>query len=302
MVSSDFDQSQTGRIMNHKDQGFTAEQFQKLLNLIDKQETPENVANMSDDLLITGNDIVLIKESQNTLQQNFKIKDLGELKYFLGIEFLRSDKGILMTQRKYTLELILEWGLAGLKPAITPLEQHMKYTTTKYDKHLKQENDDPQLVDKCAYQRLVGRLLYLAMTRLNISYAVQTLSQYMHDPKQSHFEGALHVVRYLKGNPGLGILLSSDKNDKINAFCDSDWASCAITRKSVTGYCVKLGKSLVSWKSKKQETVSRSTAEAEYRSMASTVSEIIWLVGLLKEMNMEAKLPEVSNVLWGVNE
>uniref|UniRef100_A0A3Q7GPN1 Reverse transcriptase Ty1/copia-type domain-containing protein n=1 Tax=Solanum lycopersicum TaxID=4081 RepID=A0A3Q7GPN1_SOLLC len=129
------------------------------------------------------------------------------------------------------------------------------------------------------------------MTRTNISYAVQTLSQFMHDPKQSHLEGELHVVRYLKENPGLGILLSSDKDDSLNAFCDFDWASCAVTRKSITGYCVKLGKSLVSWKSKKQETMSMSTTEAEYRSMASAVAEIILLVGLLKEMNMEVKIP-----------
>uniref|UniRef100_A0A3Q7FKL7 Reverse transcriptase Ty1/copia-type domain-containing protein n=1 Tax=Solanum lycopersicum TaxID=4081 RepID=A0A3Q7FKL7_SOLLC len=244
-----------------------------------------------DDLIITGNDLQLIKESKNILQQNFKIKDLGELRYFLGIEFLRSSKGILMTQRKYILELISEWGLAGAKPAITPLEQHMKFTTSDYDKHLRKhdnnESDDPQLIDKHVYQRLVGKLLYVAVTRPDISYAVQTLSQFMHDPKQSHLEGALHVVRYLKGRPGLGILLSSKRDCTLRGFCDSDWASCAVTRKSVTGYCMKLGNSLISWKSKKQETISRSTAEAEYRSMASAVAEVIWLVGLLEEMNMK---------------
>ena len=95
-----------------------------------------------DDLLITGNDLQLIKESQNILQQNFKIKDLGELRYFLGIKFLRSNKGILMTQRKYILELILEWGLAGAKPAITPLEQRMKFTISYYDKHLRKQDDN----------------------------------------------------------------------------------------------------------------------------------------------------------------
>lgn len=109
----------------------------------------------------------------------------------------------------------------------------------------------------------MGRLLYLAMTRPDISHVFQTLSQFMHDLIQSYLEGTLHVARYLRGNSGFGILLISDKNDTINVVCDSDWASCAITRKSVTGYCVKLGKSLVSWKSKKQEIVSRSTTEAE---------------------------------------
>ena len=95
-----------------------------------------------DDLIITGNDLQLIKESKIILQKNFKIKDLGELRYFLGIEFLRSSKGILMTQRKYILELILEWGLAGAKPAITPLEQRMKFTISYYDKHLRKQDDN----------------------------------------------------------------------------------------------------------------------------------------------------------------
>ncbi|XP_060170821.1 uncharacterized mitochondrial protein AtMg00820-like [Lycium barbarum] len=100
------------------------------------------------------------------------------------------------------------------------------------------KNNDPLLKDRSVYHKLVGKLLYLAMTRPDISYAVQTLSQFMHAPKQSHLDAALHVIRYLKGKPGFGITLSSDKDDTITAFCDSDWASCAVTRNSVTGYIV----------------------------------------------------------------
>ncbi|XP_055833608.1 uncharacterized mitochondrial protein AtMg00240-like [Solanum dulcamara] len=151
-----------------------------------------------------------------------------------------------MTQRKYILELISERGLAGEKHVMTPPEQHRKFAITEYDKYLKKEDNDPQLVDKSAYQRLVGKLLYLAMTRPAISYAVQTLSQYMYDTKQSHLEGALHVVRYIKGRTDLGILLSSDKNNTLKTFCDSDWAFCAAIKKSVTGYYVKFGRSLIS--------------------------------------------------------
>lgn len=99
-------------------------------------------------MLVTENDSMLIKDSQNTLQQNFKIKDLGESRHFLGIEFLRSSKGILMIQRKYTLELISKWGVVGPKPVMTPLEQHIRFTTTDYDKHLKKDDDDLELVDK----------------------------------------------------------------------------------------------------------------------------------------------------------
>ncbi|XP_060190905.1 uncharacterized mitochondrial protein AtMg00810-like [Lycium barbarum] len=90
--------------------------------------------------------------------------------------------------------------------------------------------------------------LYLATTRPDISYAIQHLSQFMHAPKMSHYETALHVVRYIKGNPRLGLLMTNKQSNKITAHCDADWASCLLSRKSVTGFCIKLGDYLVSWK------------------------------------------------------
>ena len=109
-----------------------------------------------------------------------------------------------------------------------------------------------------AYQRLIGRLLYLTTTRPDICFVVQVLSQFMQKPKVSHWEAALRLVRYIKGCPGQGILLSSEDSNEMEAFCDSDWAACPNTRRLVTGYVIKLGNSLISWKSKKQHTVSRS--------------------------------------------
>lgn len=101
------------------------------------------------------------------------------------------------------------------------------------------------------YQRLLERLLYLTNTRPDIMFAVQHLSQFIHRPKKSHLEAAFRVVRYLKENPGQGILPSSGSKSQLVAFCDSDWASCPMSRRSVTGFCVKIRESLVSWKSKK---------------------------------------------------
>ncbi|XP_031283676.1 secreted RxLR effector protein 161-like [Pistacia vera] len=128
------------------------------------------------------------------------------------------------------------------------------------------------------------------MTRPDISFAVQTLSQYMQSPKQSHLEAALRVIRYVKKEPALGLLMSAKSTKELVAFCDSDWASCAVSRKSVSGYCIKMGDSLLYWKSKKQNTIARSSVEAEYRSMAGTVAELIWVTGLLKEIDVEAKI------------
>ncbi|XP_069150994.1 uncharacterized mitochondrial protein AtMg00810-like [Solanum lycopersicum] len=244
-----------------------------------------------DDLLITGNDSNMIHETKAALQHAFKIKDLGELRYFLGLEFARSDSGILIHQRKYTLELLADMGLSGAKPISTPMEMNLKLTSTEYDDHMDSSHKDTLLEDPASYQRLVGRLLYLTTTRPDISFAVQCLSQFMHAPKVSHMNSALRLVRYLKTEPGLGILMSSTGGDSLQVFCDADWGSCINNRRSITGYLIKYGESLISWRSKKQVTVSRSSAEAEYRAMASTVAEIVWTVGLFQELEVDISLP-----------
>ncbi|GJX77415.1 ribonuclease H-like domain-containing protein [Tanacetum coccineum] len=113
----------------------------------------------------------------------------------------------------------------------------------------------------------------------------------MHAPLQSHLKVALRVIRYLKNSPGTGIQIYKDKNLKLSCFTDSDWAKCLRTRKSVFGYCVFFGKSLISWKSKKQTTVSRSSAEAEYRCMASAICEVIWITNLLYDLCITNLLP-----------
>ena len=113
----------------------------------------------------------------------------------------------------------------------------------------------------------------------------------MHSPKQSHMNVALRVVKYIKNAPGLGLLMPSDSSGKFVAYCDSDWGGCLQTRRSVTGYLVKFGNAIVSWKSKKQETVARSSAEAEFISMASVVAEVTWLIGLYKELGISIEVP-----------
>ncbi|XP_070036415.1 uncharacterized mitochondrial protein AtMg00810-like [Nicotiana tomentosiformis] len=151
------------------------------------------------------------------------MKDLGELKFFLGIEFARSRSEIVMSQRKYAMELISEMGLAGAKPAGTPLETNLKLTSVEYDIIVgSPECEDTLFDDIGAYQRLVGMLLYLTMTRVDITFVVQVLSQFMHKLKQSHWEAALRVVKYVKTSPCLGILMPSKGLDKLEAYCDLD--------------------------------------------------------------------------------
>jgi len=141
------------------------------------------------------------------------------------------------------------------------------------------------------YRRLVGRLIYLCFTRPELSYCVHVLSQFMQQPRTEHWEAALRVVRYLKSNPGQGVLLDSRCDLQLSGWCDSDWAACPLTRKSLTGWIVFLGHSPISWKTKKQNTVARSSAEAEYRSMASTTCELKWIKSVLSNLGVTHSMP-----------
>ncbi|RVW25775.1 Retrovirus-related Pol polyprotein from transposon RE2 [Vitis vinifera] len=235
-----------------------------------------NVLVYVDDLIISGNDSAALKTFKAYLSDCFKMKDLGVLKYFLGIEVARSSAGLFLCQRKYTLDIVSEAGLLGAKPCGFPIEQNHRLGLANGE----------LLSNPESYRRLVGRLIYLAVTRPDLAYSVHILSQFMHEPRIEHWEAALRVVRYLKGTPGQGILLRADSDLSLQGWCDSDWAACPVTRRSLSGWLVFLGQSPISWKTKKQHTVSRSSAEAEYRAMAAVTCELKWLKGLLLSLGV----------------
>ena len=187
----------------------------------------------------------------------------------------RSAKGIALSQRKYTLDLLSDVGMLGCRAASTPIDPNHKVTA---------QSGEP--VDKERYQRLVGRLLYLCHTRPDIAFAVSVVSRYMHEPRSDHLEAVNRILRYLKGTPGRGLLFESNKHLVIDGYCDADWASCLDDRRSTSGFCVFVGGNLVSWRSKKQAVVSRSTAEAEYRAMAQGLSDMLWTRNLLEELKI----------------
>jgi Reverse transcriptase (RNA-dependent DNA polymerase) len=231
-----------------------------------------------DDMIISGNDEVEIVWLKRKLGKEFEVKDLGQLRYFIRIEIARGAEGIVLSQRKYVLDLLAETGMLGCRPAVAPINQKFK---------LSAEAGEP--VDRERYQRLVGRLIYLSHTRLDISFAVSVVSRYMHDPREGHMDVVYHILRYLKNAPGKGLIFRKNGHLNIEDYCDSDWASCSDDRKSTSGYCMFIGGNLVSWKSKKQTVVTRSTAEAEYRAMALGVAEMLWLRALLVEFKVDQR-------------
>ncbi|XP_019172762.1 PREDICTED: uncharacterized protein LOC109168175 [Ipomoea nil] len=158
------------------------------------------------------------------LDTSFKIKDLGNLNYFLGIEAFKNPNGISLHQRKYTLEILKENGFFDAKPAKTPCTPSLRLNNTEGTLL-----DNPKI-----FRRLVGKLVYLTNTRADISYSVQQLSQFVDKPRDSHLTAAHSILRYLKGSTGKGLFYSSKSSLKFQGFSDSDWATCTETRKSIT--------------------------------------------------------------------
>ncbi|KAK1414482.1 hypothetical protein QVD17_30227 [Tagetes erecta] len=229
-----------------------------------------------DDVVITGNDEDKIKRTKDHLNTTFSIKNIGPLKYFLGIEVARTGDGVVLSQHKYAMDVLTDCGQLGCRPSSFPMEQNLKL-----DKCHESHKTDASL-----YRRLIGRLLYLQVTRPDIAYAVNVLSQFVSDPRNDHMNAVLHVLRYIKSTIGQGIFIPKNGGLNLVAYCDADWLGCPFTRRSRTGYLVLLGGAPVPWKTKKQSVVSRSSAEAEYRAMATTVSEILWIRWLLKDLRV----------------
>ncbi|CAL1405238.1 unnamed protein product [Linum trigynum] len=241
-----------------------------------------------DDVILAGDDMEFIQHVKDALHRQFGIKNLGPLKYFLGIEVARSRAGIALCQRKYTLDLLQDSGLSAGRPSLFPIEQQHQLTRPPDD-----DSTRVSAEDAAAYRRLIGRLQYLTVTRPDIVYAVNILSRYVHAPTLEHVAAADRVLRYLKSAPGQGILLPSTGDLRLTAYCDADWGGCQSSRHSTSGYFVTLGTAPISWRTKKQSVVARSSAEAEYRSMAGAVSEVIWLGALLRDLGIPSAAPTV---------
>lgn len=239
-----------------------------------------------DDLLITGTSEVLERELQRHLKLKFLLKDLGRLHYFLGIQAHWHNDSLLLTQQKYVLDLLKRVKMDNSKSLATPQATGSAVQRCSF------EFDDPTL-----YRSTIGSLLYLLFTRPEISFTVNRLAQYMHRPTNEHWQEVKRVLRYLQGTTEYGLLLRPSTVCEINAYSDSDWAGSIEDRKSTTGFAIYLGRNLVSWASKKQRSVSRSSTEAEYRAIANTTSEVLWIRNLLQELGVQTRIP----ILWSDN-
>ncbi|KAL6323033.1 hypothetical protein AAG906_023651 [Vitis piasezkii] len=326
-----------------------------------------------DDIVITGSDQNGIQKLKQRLFTHFQTKDLGKLKYFLGIEIAQSSSGVVLSQRKYALDILEETGMLDCKPVDTLMDPNVKLIPGQGE----------PLGDPGRYRRLVGKLSYLTITRPDIYFPVSIVSQLLQSPCDCHWDVVIRILRYIKSTPGqgciylvvyvddivitdtqssLGVVTSQRKyaldileetgmleckpvdtpmdpnvkhvlgqgeplrdrgryrrlvgklnyltitrpyisffvsvvrtpgqgmlyedrdHTQIVGYTDVDWAGLPSDRRSTSGYCVFIGGNLISWKSKKQDVVARSSANAEYRAMTLATCELIWLRQLLQEL------------------
>ncbi|CAH9107012.1 unnamed protein product [Cuscuta europaea] len=235
-----------------------------------------------DDIIITGNSPSLISSFINSIASHFAMKDLGDLHFFLGVQAIRNSKGLFLSQQKYVSDSLLHFHLHTLKPVRTPLATRTSLSLT----------DGELLSDATEYRSMVGALQCLTLTRPDITYAVHLVSQFMHAPRTTHMFAVKRIFRYLQGTLDHGLWLQTSARPVcILAYSDADWAGCPDSSRSTTGFAVFLGPNLVSWKSKKQLTVSKSYTEAEYRAIAYTVQDTLHIRSILFVLSFPIRDP-----------
>lgn len=249
-----------------------------------------------DDIILTGNNSTAIDKIIKQLSQTFALQDLGSLSYFLGIELVHKDSDILLSQKKYILELLQRANLSHAKPVSSPI-------TTTANLYL---GDSALFDDPVKYRQLVGALQYVTLSCPDITYAVNKVCQFMHSPTINHWSPVKRILWYLQGTSDYGLLIKQNSGSvlhaytnshapSLNAFSDADWVGSIDDRRSTGGYAIYLGNNLISWSARKQRTVSWSSTESEYKALADTVAELTWLEALLRELRVSMKSVPV---LW----
>ncbi|KAJ9566817.1 LOW QUALITY PROTEIN: hypothetical protein OSB04_002783 [Centaurea solstitialis] len=235
-----------------------------------------------DDIIFGSTNPKLCEKFELLMKSEYKMSMMGELTFFFGLQIKQSEKGIFINQGKYVHEMLKKFDLTSCTPMKTPMAPPLSLD----------KNSKGKPVDVTLYRGMIGSLLYLTASRPDIMYSTCLCARYQAEPKESHLTAVKRIFRYLKGTPNLGLWYSKDSGFDLTAYSDSDFSGCKIDRKSTTGGCHLLGGKLVSWTSKKQNSVSTSIAEAEYVAAGICCAQVLWLRNQLQDYDIQlSKIP-----------
>ena len=235
-----------------------------------------------DDIIFGSTNQKSCEEFSRVMTQKFEMSMMGELNYFLGFQVKQLKDGTFISQTKYTQDLIKRFGMKDAKPAKTPMGT---------DGHT-DLNKGGKSVDQKAYRSMIGSLLYLCASRPDIMLSVCMCARFQSDPRECHLVAVKRILRYLVATPCFGIWYPKGSTFDLIGYSDSDYAGCKVDRKSTSGTCQFLGRSLVSWNSKKQTSVALSTAEAEYVAAGQCCAQLLWMRQTLRDFGYNlSKVP-----------
>ncbi|GKV19030.1 hypothetical protein SLEP1_g29330 [Rubroshorea leprosula] len=226
-----------------------------------------------DDFLITGSDVQAMEHFMLVMKE-FDMSDLREMSYFLSLEIKQCGNGIFLSQQKYARDMMKKFNMGYSNPISTPLVLNCKMS----------KNDGSAYVDASWYRSIIGSLLYLTATRLDIMFVASLLSRYMSSPTQVQLSVAKGVLRYVNGTVDYGIWFSKNDYGCLSRYLDSDWVGSIDDDRNTSGYLFKFGLGVFCWNSCKQEVVAQSPAKAEYISAVEASNHVIWLRKMLSDM------------------
>ncbi|XP_043714634.1 uncharacterized mitochondrial protein AtMg00810-like [Telopea speciosissima] len=217
------------------------------------------------DIIITGSDTDMVTSLRQQLSREFSIKDLGKLHFFLGIEVVPHSRGLVLTQSRYISDLLKRTGMVDCKSVKTPMATSVKLS----------DSGGALMSDPTTYWSVVGALQYVTLTQLDVSFLVNWVCQFMHAPMEDHWQLVKRILHYLSSTWSHRILIKRSPVHSLQAFSDADWAGDTADRKSIGGFATYLGPNLISWTSRKQRTMARSSTEAEYKALADASAELV---------------------------
>ncbi|CAL9026178.1 unnamed protein product [Prunus brigantina] len=229
-----------------------------------------------DDIVVGSTSDLHVQDFIHVMTSEFEMSLVGELNYFLGLQIKQSHDGIFLSQSKYAKKFVTKFGLEGAKSARTPMS-----TSAKIHRDLHGKS-----VDQTLYRSMIRSLFYLTASRPDISFSVGVCARFQSDPKESHLFAVKRIIKYVSGTIGFGLWYTYDTCVNLVGYSDVDWAGCSDDRKSTSGGVFYVGNNLVAWHSKKQNSVSLSTAEAEYVAAGSCCTQLLWMRQMLEDYGL----------------